>query len=527
MRFYWPWLLLLIMCLTVCGSVPALADEAVTLPDAQILVNQANPLPSYLEPESLVAVSGFARGSANVRLREDAAEALKAMLAALKEDGIRDIYVNSGYRSFVRQGELYTAKVASYRKQGNDEEAARSLAARWVLPAGDSEHQTGLAVDLSTSTIRYELNHKFADTAAGLWLTEHCTEYGFIVRYTEEKEPITGVAPEPWHFRYVGIDHAVYMREHELCLEEYHALLKEQKTLLFVNSAGLSRAVYYRMVYRADEVSTGLPGTILSVSLAHKNSGEYIVCTAPPPEPLFDVVGHWSEQQIRRLYELGAVSGYEDGSFRPGELVSRGEFITMLSRLPLPAFAEPAPVMDTVDVENPEGEIPEAGEEEEAVTEEQEPLPLPYPDIDETKYYYQPLLQCFRAALVQPMLMRDPAPQLFQPEKALLRREAALLLEAVLADEAYNPPATPTYSDVPPETAALFRAVEHLTARGVIKGDLGLFNPEHTVSRAEISAMLSRLLDALEQEQAPAAADTQAAADAEPAEAETGPADGE
>ncbi|MCL2496428.1 MAG: D-alanyl-D-alanine carboxypeptidase family protein [Clostridiales bacterium] len=502
MRVYPPLLLLVILCANLFVSAGAWAAEPAAMPDAQVLVNPQNPIPAYLEPQHLMSVSSFARANNNVYLREDAAQALKAMLAALKQAGVKDtVYINSGYRNFVRQGELYAAKVSSYRKQGYAETQARAMAARWVLPAGESEHQTGLAVDISTAGVSYELIDSFAKTAAGKWLHEHCVEYGFIVRYTAAKEEFTSVASEPWHFRYVGSDHAVYMREHDLCLEEYHALLIEQRQLLFVNSSGGNRAVYYS----TGDISANLPGTVLSVSIARRHSDEYIITMSPPPVPLFDTLGHWGEQYIRSLYELRLINGYPDGSFRPNAPVSRGEFVTMFSRLPLPVFAEEKVPLAVAEEQYtpPDDTAPQYSTQNEVNTENKAGLP-PYPDIDESKYYYQPLTLCFRATLVQPMLVYDVQPQLFQPEKALLRREAALMMAALMTSENFHPSAYQAYYDVSPDARVLYQAVDMLTKRGIFQGDgLGLFYPEREISRAEISAIFIRLLDALQNEEPP------------------------
>ena len=81
---------------------------------------------------------------------------------------------------------------------------------------GTSEHHLGLAFDVNKQG-----SSTFAGTKHSEWLNEHCWEYGFIIRYTKEKESITGFVAEPWHIRYVGVEHAMYMKEHDLCLEEY------------------------------------------------------------------------------------------------------------------------------------------------------------------------------------------------------------------------------------------------------------------------------------------------------------------
>ena len=87
---------------------------------------------------------------------------------------------------------------------------------------GTSEHHLGLAFDVNKQGAS-----GFAGTKHSEWLNEHCWEYGFIIRYTKEKEKITGFVAEPWHIRYVGVEHAMYMKEHDLCLEEYVKGLKD------------------------------------------------------------------------------------------------------------------------------------------------------------------------------------------------------------------------------------------------------------------------------------------------------------
>ena len=95
--------------------------------------------------------------------------------------------------------------------------------------AGHSEHHTGLAFDTITPEYHrdvWSLDDRFADTEAYAWLSEHCWDYGFILRYPRDKQDITRIHFEPWHYRYVGVEHAQFMRDHNLCLEEYIALLR-------------------------------------------------------------------------------------------------------------------------------------------------------------------------------------------------------------------------------------------------------------------------------------------------------------
>ena len=148
-----------------------------------------------------------------------AVEALKAMLEAAKEDGIgKKWQISAGYRTWDQQVNLLNAKTNSYKKKnkGWSSSKARRAALRSVAEPGTSEHHLGLAFDVNKQG-----SSSFAGTKHSEWLKEHCWEYGFIIRYTKEKESITGFVEEPWHIRYVGVEHAMYMKEHNLCLEEY------------------------------------------------------------------------------------------------------------------------------------------------------------------------------------------------------------------------------------------------------------------------------------------------------------------
>lgn len=145
--------------------------------------------------------------------------ALTAMMEAAAKDNV-SIYPSSGYRSVERSRVLYEQQVQQYLDKGYDEEQALIIAAHWVAPPGTSEHHTGLAFDFlsNESTV---MDETFADTKAAQWLKEHAAEYGFILRYPKDKEQITGIVFEPWHYRYVGTDAAAQIMSRELTLEEY------------------------------------------------------------------------------------------------------------------------------------------------------------------------------------------------------------------------------------------------------------------------------------------------------------------
>ena len=147
------------------------------------------------------------------------AEALELMLKDCEKAGNQP-RICSAYRTYEKQETLYKRKVQSLMAQGHKEEEAKKLAGTEVAVPGTSEHQLGLAVDIVDAS-NWNLDETQAKTPSQLWLMEHCWEYGFILRYPNEKSVITGIIYEPWHYRYVGIEIAIALRDSGLCLEEY------------------------------------------------------------------------------------------------------------------------------------------------------------------------------------------------------------------------------------------------------------------------------------------------------------------
>ena len=179
-----------------------------------VLVNKHFTLPESYAPSDLVYPDVpfiFNEKIEKRMLRREAAEALKQLVAGAKADGIYIAGV-SGYRSYATQKALFNAYV---EKDGI--EKARTYSA---VP-GTSEHETGLAIDVSGSTGRCAAQDCFADTKEATWLAKHSAEYGFIIRYPKGKEAITGYQYEPWHIRYVGKKVAQEINNQGSTLEEY------------------------------------------------------------------------------------------------------------------------------------------------------------------------------------------------------------------------------------------------------------------------------------------------------------------
>jgi D-alanyl-D-alanine carboxypeptidase len=162
-----------------------------------VIVNKQHPLQpaDYVPPDLTVPNVPLADpGAANMQMRAVTATALEQMFAGAKQQGI-NLRVVSAYRSYSYQQSLYNGYVASSGQAVADAESAR---------AGYSEHQTGLSVDIGATDGICDLSQCFGSTPEGEWLAANSYEYGFILRYTADKEAITGYEYEPWHFRYVG-----------------------------------------------------------------------------------------------------------------------------------------------------------------------------------------------------------------------------------------------------------------------------------------------------------------------------------
>ena len=148
---------------------------------------------------------------------------VRELIAAAKEDGY-SLAIVSGYRTMDRSRVLYANKIAEYQAMGYDEATARVEAAKWVAPPGTSEHHSGLAMDIVSGdyyTKYSDLVEEFENEPEAVWLRENCARFGFILRFPKDKVEVTGINYEPWHFRYVGEEHAAAIMEQGLCLEEY------------------------------------------------------------------------------------------------------------------------------------------------------------------------------------------------------------------------------------------------------------------------------------------------------------------
>ncbi|UFJ41814.1 D-alanyl-D-alanine carboxypeptidase family protein [Brevibacillus humidisoli] len=192
-----------------------MGKRVVVNPDDQlVVVNKQNRLPPGYVPRDLVVADvrfSFAEDSPKKWMRREAAEALAALFTQAEKENIQ-LYAVSGYRSYERQEAIFAANM---QRVGAD--SANQFSAR----AGESEHQTGLAMDVTSAAAGYRLTTGFGETKEGKWLQQHAAEFGFIIRYPQGKETITGYQYEPWHLRYVGKEAATTIAARGSTLEEY------------------------------------------------------------------------------------------------------------------------------------------------------------------------------------------------------------------------------------------------------------------------------------------------------------------
>ncbi len=179
------------------------------------LVNKSHKLPWDFVPE-LVTLHVSAKKDVNIQMQPEAAQALTDLFDAAKADGMQLVAI-SAYRSYASQKSIYKRSVEKNGKSYADLASAQ---------AGKSEHQLGLAADVSCDAIKLALTKKFANTKEGKWLYEHCAEYGFIIRYKTEWAKVTGYKGEPWHIRYVGKEHAQFITKLNVPYDTYMAYLQ-------------------------------------------------------------------------------------------------------------------------------------------------------------------------------------------------------------------------------------------------------------------------------------------------------------
>ena len=204
-------------------SGTALSADQAPPTDFLMLVNRSHKLSKTDVPTDLVEIASVLSADivkvkyTGTKANRTAVEALGKMLSAAISEGVSNFQISSAYRTYSEQQKLVDNSVAKYQKNNPSWSRDRCLSATYqtVAPAGSSEHQTGLAFDITVPGV------SFTGTEQQKWLHQHCAEYGFIVRFTAEKQKLTGFVAESWHFRYVGVEAAKTITQNNWCLEEF------------------------------------------------------------------------------------------------------------------------------------------------------------------------------------------------------------------------------------------------------------------------------------------------------------------
>ena len=209
-----------------CGCVSGVptADEPSEKP---LLANKQHPLGETYVPEKLSAIpADLTLYGKEIGMESEAAVAAVQLLRALHDEGYTDIVITSGYRTYAYQQSLFNNYLQQEQEKHPDwsQERCEQEVLTYSARPGTSEHQTGLCMDL-ISTENVVLDESFAENPVYAYLQENAHRFGFILRYPEGKESVTGYTYEPWHYRYVGVAVATYMKEADtfMTLEEYLA----------------------------------------------------------------------------------------------------------------------------------------------------------------------------------------------------------------------------------------------------------------------------------------------------------------
>lgn len=194
------------------------ADYVYNAADTRLTLVNAN-LPYTVEPTPLLDIADETTGQ---QLEAEAAMQYRSMAAAAQADGV-SLTLVAGYQDADTRQDAYEARVQTYRDKRKSEEEAARLAATIQPAANANEHGTGYAADILSADDPQQ-DTSFAETRAYEWLTAYAAEYGFILRYPQDRQAATGIVFEPWHWRYVGVENALAIRASGLSLEEFIAL---------------------------------------------------------------------------------------------------------------------------------------------------------------------------------------------------------------------------------------------------------------------------------------------------------------
>ncbi|UPW84935.1 VanY-A/VanY-F/VanY-M family D-Ala-D-Ala carboxypeptidase [Lysinibacillus sp. Ag94] len=199
-------------------------------------------------------VKGYRVFNSETYLSEDIASKFSNMVLDAKKDGVSNFLISSGFRGFDEQTKLY-----------------KEMGSNRALPAGYSEHNLGLSLDVGSTQGKMEV------APEGEWIAENAWKYGFTLRYPEDKTDITGIMNEPWHIRYVGLPHSAIMKEKNFVLEEYLDYIKEEKHISATVNGQKNEIFYYPVT---ENITINVPAN-LRYEVSGNNTDGVIVTVFP------------------------------------------------------------------------------------------------------------------------------------------------------------------------------------------------------------------------------------------------------
>lgn len=429
------------------GVLAVFAAFSITMPvygfdinknsDLMILVSHDYPVGEEYKPlNTQLVAEGMTSQKSGMVLRKEMCTALFEMAADAKEEGLHFVAI-SGYRDYAYQDMLFKRQLATQKGYGLSDSGAYSAAKRINELPGASEHQTGLSLDITTGE---GLEQSFGDTKGGKWLAENCYDYGFIIRYPRDKLSKTEIIYEPWHIRYVGKAHAKYMKENNLCLEEYVELLQKEGHIEVEANAEEKYEIYY-----TKDTSEEYEDII---DISRDNMGGYIITTQTPTrDPYEDVIGHWAESYIREIVPK------KYAPMNPESKISRGAFYSLL---PVDSFEK---------------------------TEEYHDY---YEDVYPTDFYYNGVKNAYEAGL---LTEKDSK---LKPHEMITRQEILAVFARMFPQDRI---ARISYTDTDKISGWVFQDIQKLAALGApIVLDGNKIKPDSQVTLAEGAKLIHDMM---------------------------------
>ena len=287
-------LICLSLLVLIFSAQPTLAFDTSQDDQLLMLVNRYHTLDAAWQPSDLLDIAKLAPSTKSVmQLRDAAANAYIEMYNAYKEEKNLKLNTISGFRNYKVQEQLFNSKVAGRQRSGQSYTTAYNNTLLYTAYPGTSEHQTGLAIDVSNNA---GLSENFRSTEQGQWLLANCWDFGFILRYDENKTALTTIAYEPWHYRYVGLPHSLIIRDNNWVLEEYMSALQALPEGEYLEYADPANAeMTYRIFYTKD--TTKNFADIINIS--SDNCGGWIITTHS--HRIDELLTAWSEIALHEL----------------------------------------------------------------------------------------------------------------------------------------------------------------------------------------------------------------------------------